>query len=74
MNPDDLKPHDISVTERQVPVGGGRFEARRVLTFYVGTHGPFSKEYPLEQASARQFKLDIQKEIDDLSELHQWAG
>jgi hypothetical protein len=74
MNPEDVKPHDISVSERSTPVGGGKFETRKTVTYYVGSHGPFTLEYAPGDYSAANVKRDIQKEIDSLAEIHQWAG
>lgn len=71
---EDLKPHDINVTESQIVTNGGQVQLQRRLTFWVGTHGPFTKIYGPGEGTAQQYKLDIQKEIDDLAALHQWAG
>lgn len=70
---EDLKPHDINVTESPVVGNGGQVQLRRRLTFWVGSHGPFTKEYGPGEGTKERYKLDIQKEIDDLADLHQWA-
>jgi len=74
MESDQFKPHDINVTEVQTIGTGGTITTAKRLTFWVGTHGPFTKTYAPGAYTAAQAKLDIQKEIDDLQSLHSWAG
>ena len=73
MNGEDLKPHDINVTEQTNIGAGGKVETSRRLTFWVGQHGPFTKLYPPGVGTAAQYKLDIQNEIDQLQSLHDWV-
>ncbi len=70
---EDLKPHDINITETPRVGKGGAVELWRTLTFWVGTHGPFMKQYGPGQYSSAQVKTDIQNEIDELTAVHQWA-
>lgn len=73
MNPEDLKPHDINVTETPKLGPGGTVTMQRTVTFFIGTHGPFQKIYDAGQYSAAQVKTDIQNEIDQLASIHSWA-
>jgi len=73
MNGNDLKPHDITVTEQPIVSQNGQVQMQRRLTFWIGSHGPFTKIYGPGEGTATQYKADIQKEIDDLTSLQQWA-
>lgn len=74
MNGDDFKVHDITSTEQSVPTPTGTFKMVRRVTYFVGTHGPFTLEYAKQDATAARIKSDIQAEVDSLKSIHELEG
>lgn len=48
--------------------GGGPVKRTRV-TYYIGAHGPFTKDYPEGQDSVNQIQTDIQAKLIALRQL-----
>lgn len=44
------------------------------VSFNVGDHGPFFLNYADPTTPASTIKADMQKQVDELTEIHQWAG
>jgi len=67
---EDLTVHDINVTERP-DLSGKPGAMVKTVTFYVGTHGPFTKVYQPGQGVTSAIKADIQAQVSELRDLHQ---
>jgi hypothetical protein len=74
MDPLDLKVHDIAIADTTVFLPGGAPQVQRRITFFVGTHGPFTLSYDKAQATADAVKRDIQAEVDTIRDINQIAG
>jgi len=71
MGPNDFNVHDISVSHQPAPDGKGGMTTRKHLTFFVGTHGPFFKDYAEADGTADKMKSDIQAQVAELQSLNQ---
>lgn len=65
---EDYKPNNISVTEVPSATRAGTVMKKQV-TFYVGTHGPFTKQYLPDEYTVDKVKADIQTEVNALRAL-----
>ena len=65
----ELKVHDVQISE--VPSFGlrGQTAFKKVLTFFVGSHGPFVREYPPGQGDTAQMRADIEHQVVELRRL-----
>jgi len=69
--PQDLKVHSIQVFERAGQVDGKTVPVK-TLTFHVGTHGPFTRDFhPPETGTASAMKMHITQQVNELQELQQ---
>lgn len=62
---DDLKVHDIRV-QSQLKLGGGKSSQVTHVTFYVGDHGPFQKDFEPGQDSPANIQAYITQTVQDL--------
>lgn len=62
----DLKVHDVLVTEDADfrPRSFGQVITK--VTFYVGDHGPFRLSYPKDQATSQRIQTDIDHQVVEL--------
>lgn len=63
---DTLNVHDISSTEQPFFGVGGVVKKQTRVTFYVGTHGPFTLTYDEGQGTADKIQSDINAKVRDL--------
>lgn len=66
---DQLKVHDVTVSDFASFGTGSTVQQKTAVTYYVGAHGPFRLEYPQGQATADRIKLDIQQKVQMLREV-----
>lgn len=62
--------HDISVSHQVTPDGKGGFTTTKHVSYYVGTHGPFFKDYDAATSTAAQIKSDIGAQVAELQDLN----
>lgn len=62
----DLKVHDISQNEQPYFGPGGVVKKQTRVTFYVGSHGPFTLTYDEGQGTADRIQSDINARVRDL--------
>jgi hypothetical protein len=65
-NPDDLRVHDITSNEQPYFGPGGITKKQTRVTFYVGSHGPFTLTYDESQGTAQRIQDDINAKVRDL--------
>lgn len=66
MNSDDLNVHDITTTEQPYFGPGGITKKQTRVTFFVGSHGPFTLIYNEGQGTSEQIQSDINAKVRDL--------
>lgn len=69
MNGDPLTVHDIQVQTTNMFTQSGQVKKISRLTFYVGTHGPFSIDYDPDQATSERMQADINHQVVELRRL-----
>jgi hypothetical protein len=62
----DLIVHDLSTSEQPFFGPGGVIKKQTRVTFYVGSHGPFTLTYDEGQGSAERIQNDINARVRDL--------
>lgn len=62
----DLKVHDVAISDEAdfTPRNFGRPLTK--VTFWVGTHGPFRLTYPKDQATSTRINSDIDHQVVEL--------
>jgi hypothetical protein len=65
---DDLSVHDILVQD-QIRLEGGKAGKVTLLQFYVGTHGPFMRDFAPPNNSTADIQAYIQQKVADLRAL-----
>lgn len=65
-NGETLNVHDITTTEQPFFGLGGVVKKQTRVTFYVGTHGPFTLTYDEGQGTAEKIQNDINAKVRDL--------
>lgn len=68
-----LKASNINVSHGAVTDSSGKQAVGLKVSFNVGDHGPFYLNYGDSQTPIETVKRDIQKQVDDLNSLHDWA-
>ena len=63
--PDDLKVHDITMQD-QVRLASGKATPVTHVTFYVGSHGPFMKDFEQGSATSDAIQAYIQAKVHEL--------
>jgi hypothetical protein len=58
--------HDINVSEQAFFGLGGSVSKRTRVTFWVGTHGPFVRDYEPGQATTDKIQSDINSQVQQL--------
>lgn len=61
--------HDIGVSEQPFFGPGGVVGTQKVVTFYVGNHGPFIRRWKIEDATPSAIQLAITQQVDELRTL-----
>ena len=64
--PMDLNVHDISLKTVSIMQANGTVGFFKQLTFWVGTHGPFSNTWPVATFDANTAKKYIQDQVQEL--------
>lgn len=64
--PDTLVVHDINVKDVHQLQANGQIAYMKVLTFYVGPHGPFTKAWPTSNFDANVAKKAMQDQLQEL--------
>ena len=67
----DLTVHDIAVSEQTTFAPGGGAAVQKRVSYFVGTHGPFTLVYNKADGTAARIKADIQAQVDDLRSVHE---
>jgi hypothetical protein len=62
----DYTVHDMVQSDQPSFGKNGTFSTVRVVTFYVGPHGPFRLEIPKEQATGDYIANQIQNQVREL--------
>jgi hypothetical protein len=72
----DLTVHDILVQDITTFTRTGQVQQQKRLTFYVGDHGPFTRNYSASEATTERIKSDIDAQVLQIRELseHQAPG
>lgn len=65
-NGDPLAVHDVTVADYSTFNRTGGVERGTQVTFYVGTHGPFTRQYPAGSGTSDQINSDIQHQVTEL--------
>ena len=62
-----LTVQNVQITERTVanPLGGGTMR-QKVVTYYIGGHGPFEATFPLDNYTAAAVQKAINAEVATL--------
>jgi hypothetical protein len=60
--PDEYAIHDVQQSDQPSFGMNGSVQMMRVVTYYVGPHGPFRLVYPKDQATADQINHDMNQE------------
>jgi hypothetical protein len=62
----DLAVHDVNTSEQSffTPSGGVAKKVR--LSFFVGSHGPFTREFEPQEATADKMKAAIDSQVQTL--------
>ncbi len=71
MDPADFNVHDINVGDTSIFGPNGAQIAQRKVTFFVGTHGPFTLTYNKADATADRIKSDIAAEVATLKSVNE---
>lgn len=58
-----LDVHDMQVSEATTFGQGGNITRKTRVTFFVGTHGPFIREYDPGQATSAKIQSDINAQV-----------
>jgi hypothetical protein len=65
-NPNDYLVHDTQVSNQTGFTTGGLIATRTVVTFYVGTHGPFRLDFAQSEATAAAIQAGIDAQVQVL--------
>ena len=65
----ELKPKDISQSERPYYDANGRLSRTVILTFFVGDHGPFIRQFTADEATPEKLRTVIQDKVSELRQL-----
>jgi hypothetical protein len=65
-NPVELAVHDVNIKDISRLQLNGQIAFFKQLTFYVGTHGPFMKEWPTANFDANLAKKVMQDQVQEL--------
>jgi hypothetical protein len=68
-NPNDLTVHDLVVADTTTFGAGGRVSQGKRVTFWIGSHGPFVRNYDAASATTDRIKSDIDAQVSQLREL-----
>jgi hypothetical protein len=66
--------HDINVQHITAPDGKGGFTNVKRVTFSVGDHGPFTKDYAPPNDTAANIKADISAQVAELQSINELAS
>lgn len=61
----------LQVRQQAIFVQGGKVEQRVLLTFYVGNHGPFEKQFTIPEYSVEAARQYIASTVAGLRDLMQ---
>ena len=65
-NPAELAVHDVNIKDVSRLQLNGQIAFYKQLTFYVGTHGPFTKEWPTANFDANAAKKAMKDQVQEL--------
>lgn len=65
-NPPELAVHDVNIRDMTRFQLNGQIAFFKQLSFYVGTHGPFIKEWPTASFDANVAKKAMQDQVAEL--------
>jgi hypothetical protein len=71
---DDLTPNSIQVREQNSFGPTGAAAHQKIVTYFVGAHGPFTLTYDAATFNVDQLKTDIRKEVANLQSLSELTG
>ena len=60
---DEYQIHDVNQADQPSFGPTGTVQLMRVVTFYVGSHGPFRLVYPKDQGTADRINADMNQEV-----------
>jgi hypothetical protein len=64
-----LNVHDITVKDATTFSPNGSSAEQRIVSYFVGTHGPFTLTYAKADATPDRIKQDIRTHVADLQSL-----
>lgn len=63
--------HSLRVNE-QPHADGGQMTTKKVLTFHVGVHGPFTREFvPASAGTSEAMKTAMTQQVAELQAIHE---
>jgi len=65
-DPNELNLHDLQMSDTTAFTVGGAAVRRTRVTFFIGSHGPFVREYEAEMATTQKIQDDIDSVIKQL--------
>lgn len=74
MDQPDFAIKNIVVSHQFRPDTKGSLVSTKVVTFSIGDHGPFTKEYPGDTGTAATIKADILAQQQELRSINEIAG
>lgn len=70
----DFTIKNINVSHQFRPDNKGNLVSTKVVTFSIGDHGPFTKEYPGDTGTSQAIKADILAQQQELQSINEIAG
>jgi hypothetical protein len=68
-DPNTLKAENVKVTEKQVIQAGGGQQSHTVVSYMIGSHGPFTLSYPTGQFDPQKAKADIAQQVQKIKQV-----
>jgi hypothetical protein len=63
VNANELQIRDVTISQQPMFKANGKVQDTKIVTYYIGSHGPFRKEYPAAEYDVQKVKADMASEV-----------
>jgi hypothetical protein len=65
----ELQVKNLTISQQPQFAQGGKVVDTKIVTFYIGDHGPFRKQYPAAEYTVERVRQDIASEVQGVRAL-----